>query len=153
MIYIYTPNVLFLLVWIFYFKLNILLSLLLTPISYLVVNGFLIYKQQFNLVHSTLDKLIVFSYLENIIYSICSFIVFLIFKLPYVNHLYAILKVKILVYLFNLITSYIPSQKINPLTEELQNDYLEILNKNRKKRSISPAVGNINKPTIAGGMD
>jgi hypothetical protein len=153
MIYIYIPNALFLLTWVFYFKINILLSILLTPISYLAINGFLIYKQQFNFVHSTLDKLIIFSYLENIIYSICSFIVFLIFKLPYVNHLYAILKVKILVYLFNLITSYIPSQKINPLTEELQNDYLEILNKNRKKRSISPAVGNINKPIISGDMD
>jgi hypothetical protein len=32
--------------------------------------------------------------------------------------------------------SYIPSQQTNPLTEELQNDYLEILNRNRKKRII-----------------
>jgi hypothetical protein len=33
--------------------------------------------------------------------------------------------------------SFIPSQKTNPLTEELQNDYLEILNKNRKRRVIN----------------
>jgi cytidyltransferase-like protein len=55
---------------------------------------------------------------------------------PYVNKLYGILKVKILVYVFNLIVSYIPSQKTNPLTEELQNDYLEILNRNRKNKVI-----------------
>jgi hypothetical protein len=79
---------------------------------------------------------VVFEYLENTIYSIVNFMINLLFKLPYVNKLYGILKIKILIYIFNLIMSYIPSQQTNPLTEELQNDYLEILNRNRKKRII-----------------
>ena len=136
MIYLYFPNVLFLITWLYYFQYSIWFSILLTPISYLVFNGYLIYRQQFNIVHKTLDDLVVFQYLENTIYSIVNFMINLLFKLPYVNKLYGILKIKILIYIFNLIMSYIPSQQINPLTEELQNDYLEILNRNRKKRII-----------------
>ena len=134
--YIYFPNVLFLLVWLYYFQYSVWFSILLTPISYLVFNGFLIYRQIFNVVHKSLDDLVVFQYLENMIYYIVNFIVYLLFKLPYVNKLYGILRVKILIYVFNLIMSYIPSQKTNPLTEELQNDYLEILNRNRKNKLI-----------------
>jgi hypothetical protein len=63
--------------------------------------------------------------------------------------MYSILKVKILVYLFNLVVSYIPSQKVDPFTEELQNDYLTILNKNRRNRPVSPPVIN----DRAGNMD
>jgi hypothetical protein len=70
------------------------------------------------------------------IYYIVNIVIHLLFKLPYVNKLYGILRVKVLIYVFNLIVSYIPSQKTNPLTEELQNDYLEILKKNRQKREI-----------------
>jgi hypothetical protein len=86
--------------------------------------------------HKTLDNLVVFQYLENMVYYVVNFIIYLLFKLPYINKLYGILRVKILIYVFNLIMSYIPSQKTNPLTEELQNDYLEILKKNRQKREI-----------------
>lgn len=136
MIYVYFPNVLFLLVWLYYFQYSVWFSILLTPISYLVFNGFLIYRQVFNVVHKSLDDLVVFQYVENMVYYIVSFIIYLLFKLPYVNKLYGILRVKILIYVFNLIVSYIPSQKTNPLTEELQNDYLEILNRNRKNRVV-----------------
>jgi hypothetical protein len=72
-----------------------------------------------------------------IISAFVGFVVFLLFKVPYVNYVYNIIKVKILVYIFNLIMSYIPTQKTNHLTTELQNDYLSILNKNRKKRTES----------------
>jgi hypothetical protein len=137
MLYIYSPNILFLLIWLYYFKYSVFFSILLTPITYLVINGFLIYKQQFNTVHGGLDKLIIFEYVENIAYYICKLMVNLLFQLPYVNYLYGILKVKILIYLFNLVMSYIPSQKTNPLTEELQNDYMEILQKNRRIRAAS----------------
>ena len=149
MIYIYFPNALFLLIWLFYFEYSVIFSLFLTPLAYLVINGYLIYKQKFNQFHSLLDNLIVFNYIETVIHSICNFIVYLLFKLPYVNHMYSILKVKILVYLFNLVVSYIPSQKVDPFTEELQNDYLTILNKNRRNRPVSPPVIN----DRAGNMD
>jgi hypothetical protein len=52
--------------------------------------------------------------------------------IPYVNKLYGILKVKVLLYFFNKIVDFMPSEKTNPLTEELQNDYLEILKRNRR---------------------
>jgi hypothetical protein len=136
MIYIYFPNALFLFIWLYYFQYSIWFSILLTPISYLLLNGYLIYTLHYNLVNKILDDLVVFQYLENTIYYIISWVVYLIFQLPYVNKLYGILKVKLLIYIFNFIMSFIPTQKTNPLTEELQNDYLEILNKNRNKREI-----------------
>lgn len=137
MIYIYFPNALFLFIWLYYFQYSIWFSILLTPITYLAINGYLIYSLYFNLVNKVLDDLVVFQYAENAVYYILYWIVYLIFQLPYVNKLYGILKVKLLVYVFNFIMSFIPSQKTNPLTEELQNDYLEILKKNRKRREIN----------------
>jgi len=137
MIYIYFPNVLFLLIWLYYFQYSIIFSILLTPITYLVLNGFLIYRQQFNTVHKLLDDLVVIQYVENIIQYTVNFMIYLFFLLPYVNKLYGIARVKILVYVFNTIMSYIPSQKTNPLTEELQNDYLEILNRNRRNKALT----------------
>lgn len=132
MIYIYSPNLLLLLVWVYYFQYSILFSVFLTPISYLVANGYLIYNQKFNEVHAVIDQLVVFQYTETMINYMVNFIVYLFFMLPYVNKLYGILKVKVLLYFFNKIVDFMPSEKTNPLTEELQNDYLEILKRNRR---------------------
>ena len=136
MIYIYFPNALFLLIWLYYFQYSIWFSILLTPITYLVLNGYLIYTLHYNLVNKILDDLVVFQYFENMIYYLVTCVVHLIFQLPYVNKLYGILKVKILIYIFNFIMNFIPGEKTNPLTEELQNDYLKILKKNRQKKEI-----------------
>lgn len=136
MIYIYFPNALFLFIWLYYFQYSIWFSILLTPITYLVLNGYLIYTLHYNLVNKVLDDLVVFQHVENMIYYLVKCIVHLIFQLPYVNKLYGILKVKLLIYIFNFIMNFIPSEKTNPLTEELQNDYLKILKKNRQNKEI-----------------
>ena len=137
MIYIYVPNFMLLLMWLYFAKLNVFLSLLLTPLSYIAVNVGLVRYQNFNLVHGIIDSLIIFRYIENVISNFCIYLVKKLFEIKYVNKLYLVLKVKILVYVFNLIANYIPAEKTNDLTLDLKNDYLEILNRNRQKRQIN----------------
>jgi len=137
MLYIYFPNAILLMFWLYIMNFNLLLSLFLAPVTYLISIGYLLYKQQFNYANIILDKLIVTTYIEEVLIRIVDTLIYLVFLLPYVKKLYLILKVKILVYLFNLVVSYIPQQQTNHLTEELQNDYLAILNKNKRKRAAS----------------
>jgi len=121
-------------------KLNIFLSILLAPVSYIGINIGLIRYQNFNLVHGIIDKLIIFRYIENIISCFFVFLVNKLFEISYVNKLYLLLKVKILVSVFNLIANYIPTEKTNDLTLELKNDYLEILNRNKLKRKRTESI-------------
>ena len=140
MIYIYVPNFMLLFAWLYLVELNIFLSLLLTPISYIVINIGLVRYQHFNLIHGIIDKLIIFRYIENLISTFLMFLVKKLFEIKYVNKLYLLLKVKILVSVFNLIANYIPTEKTNDLTLDLKNDYLEILNRNRQKRQRTASV-------------
>jgi hypothetical protein len=88
-----------------------------------------------------MDKTIILTITENQLKNIIFFFIGLLFKISYVNKLYTWLKVKILLYIFNLVVSYIPSEKTNEITDnlknELKNDYLDILNRNRKKQAIT----------------
>jgi hypothetical protein len=122
----------------YYIKLNIFLCIILTPVSYIVINGGLIYYKQFNNVHQLLDQTIILPPIESIIRTILFYIVGKINQISYVNKFYLFLKVKFLIYVFKLIANVIPEEKINEtsneLREELKNDYLDILNKNRRKR-------------------
>jgi hypothetical protein len=154
MIFIYLPNFLLFFVWLYHIKLNIFLSIILTPLSYLAINGGLIYYKQFELAHLLLDKTIVLPFTENLCKKIILYVIHLIFKISYVNKLYTLLKVKVFVYIFNLIASYMTNTNNNQgdteLTSDLQNDYLEILNRNRRKRASSPSVRN---SVTESGMD
>jgi len=145
MIFIYLPNLVLFLVWFYHVELNIFLSIIMTPVSYLAINGGLIYYKQFELTHQLLDKTIILTFTENQLKRAILYIVSLIFKISFVNKLYGVLKIKIFVYLFNLVANYMSSnndEKSNELTAELKNDYLEILNRNRRKRAVSPAISN-----------
>jgi len=137
MIYVYFPCVLAFISWCYIAHFSVLFSLFLTPISYLAINGFLIYKQQFNMVHGLVDKLIIFRYIETMFHLIGTFLVYLLFLLPYVNKIYSWLKIKILLYVFNTMTSFVPEKKTDVLRSELQNDYMDILNRNRRPRTVS----------------
>lgn len=141
MIFIYLPNILLLLTWIYYFNFNLFLSVILAPVTYLVLNGGLIYYKQFNLVHYLMDKTIILTITENQLKNCILFFVGLLFRISYINKAYVWLKVKILLYIFNVIISYIPSEKKNEITDnmknDLKNDYLEILNRNRRTRAIA----------------
>jgi hypothetical protein len=101
------------------------------------------------MVHGILDKLIIFGYLEHILHQIGVFLVYLLFLLPYVNKVYSWIKIKMLLYGFNVITSIVPKQKTDTLRSELQNDYMEILNRNRRQRTVSFAETSISNPNPA----
>ena len=137
MLYIYFPIATLFMIWLYAMQFNMFLSMLLAPVTYIIGISYLLYKQQFNYANQLVDKLIITVYIENGLIIVVDTVVYLVFLLPYVNKLYLMLKVNILLYLFNLIISYIPQQKTNQLTEELQNDYLEILNRNKRRRSAS----------------
>lgn len=87
---------------------------------------------KFNVVHEYGESIIVLRIPENQLRYIFSYIFSKISEINVVNKFYLLLKVKILVYLFNLIVNFIPQQKTDHLTENLQNDYMAILNKNRR---------------------
>ena len=140
MIYIYVPNIALFTIWLYYIKFNIFLSILLTPITYLVINGLLIYNKQYNNVYNIFDKTIILKITENQLKLFCINIFKLINKISIVNKFFNLLKIKILIYLFNIIINLIPSKKSNELTNDLQNDYLKILNKNRNKKLSSNLI-------------
>jgi hypothetical protein len=127
------------------------LSIILTPLSYLAINGGLIYYKHFELTHQLLDKTVVLPFTENILKRFILYIVHLIFKINYVNKLYTLLKVKVFVYIFNNIASYMSNNNNNQidseLSSELQNDYVEILNRNRNKRKRASSLTPINSVT------
>ena len=154
MIFIYLPNFLLFFVWLYHVKLNIFLSIILAPLSYLAINGGLIYYKKFELTHMLLDKTIVLPFTENLLKKVILYIIHLIFKISYVNKLYTLLNLKVFVYIFNLIAIYMTNTNNNQgdteLTSELQNDYLEILKRNRRKRASSPAIKN---SVTESGMD
>jgi hypothetical protein len=104
------------------------------PVSYVAINAGLIRYQYFNMIHEILDKFIIFRYLERVLSFIIFFVIKKIFEIKYVSKLSLLLKVKILVSLFNIIANYMPTEKTNDFTEDLKHDYLEILNRNRKRR-------------------
>jgi hypothetical protein len=140
MIYICVPNIALFAIWLYCIKFNIFLSILLTPFSFLIVNGVLIYYKQYNNVYNIFDKTIVLKITENLLKSFFVNLFKLINKISIVNKFFNLLKVKILVYIFNMIVNLIPSKKSNELTNDLQNDYLDILNKNRNKKLSSNPV-------------
>jgi len=131
---IYLPIIYLLLTWLYLFKLNVFLSVLLTPVAYIAINGALIMYKQFSIVHETGESIFIIRFTENQL----KFIMGKISEIGVIKKLYLLLKVKILVTLFNIIINYIPQPKTNELTMDLKNDYLDILRKNRNRAS-SPA--------------
>jgi hypothetical protein len=103
-------------------------------VAYIAINGALIMYKQFSIVHETGESIFIIRFTENQL----KFIMGKISEIGVIKKLYLLLKVKILVTLFNIIINYIPQPKTNELTMDLKNDYLDILRKNRNRAS-SPA--------------
>ena len=135
MIFIFFPIILFLLFWIYILQFNLLISFILAPITYLLCILILFRNKQLMTVHTLLNNLTIIVFIENNI----NYIVFagfnLILKVPIINKYYLQCKVKIIMYVINIMIKFIPnkSEPDNKLTQELQNDYLEILNRNKLK--------------------
>ena len=135
MIFIFFPIILFLLFWLYILQFNLLISFILAPITYLLCILILFRNKQLMTVHTLLNNLTIIVFIENNI----NYIVFagfnLILKVPIINKYYLQCKVKIIMYVINIMIKFIPnkSEPDNELTQELQNDYLEILNRNKLK--------------------
>ena len=112
----------------------------LIPLINFFLKNDLIYYKQYNNVYNIFDKTIVLKITENLLKSFFINIFKLINKISIVYKFINLLKVKILVYVFNMLVNLIPSKKSNELTNDLQNDYLEILNKNRNKKLSSTPI-------------
>ena len=135
MIYIYCPNIiLFLLIWyVLYF--NIILSILISPILYIVLSLVLFATGKYQLFHNSLDYFKVFYYIELSINYGLSWVFNQILKIDKINKYYLLVKVRIFLYFFKILATVIPEKEENKLENELQNDYMEILNRNRNRRN------------------
>lgn len=136
MIFVYSPILLIFLGWIYQTELNIFLCILMTPISYLALNGGLIYYNHFNNVHYIIDQTIVIPFIENLLKNIVYFIIGLIFKISYIQKFYTWVKIKLLMSSVSMAVNYSTKSSPEPvkdvLTTNLENDYMEILKRNRK---------------------
>lgn len=133
MIYICCPNIiLFLLIWyVLYF--NIVLSMILSPILYIILSLVLFATGKYQLFHNSLDYFKVFYYIELSINYGLFWIFNQILKIDKINKFYLLVKVKIFLYFFKILATVMPEKEENKLENELQNDYMEILNRNRKR--------------------
>ena len=131
MIILFLPNIIFLLIWLYIFNFNIIFSFLLAIITYITGSIVLYINNQYTFLHNTLNDINVIIKIENGIKIPFQYLINQLLKIERIKKYYLLLKVKILLYLFNIALSLIPNKKENKLTEELHNDYLDILNRNK----------------------
>jgi hypothetical protein len=133
MIYIYCPNaIIFILIW-YILNINIFISLLLSPFIYIILSLILFASGRYQSFHKVLDFVKVLYYVEYVINKFLFWLFNQILKIDKINKLYLLVKVKIFLYFFKILAIIIPEKEENKLENELQNDYMEILNRNRKR--------------------
>jgi hypothetical protein len=133
MIYIYCPNaIIFILIW-YILNINIFISLLLSPFIYIILSLILFASGRYQSFHKVLDFVKVLYYVEYVINKILFWLFNQILKIDKINKLYLLIKVKIFLYFFKVLAIIIPEKEENKLENELQNDYMEILNRNRNR--------------------
>jgi len=131
MIIIFLPNIIFFLTWLYIFNFNMFFSFFLAILTYSTGSIVLYINNQYTFLHNTLNGISVIIIIENGIKIPFQYLSNQLLKIERIKKYYLLLKVKILLYLFNIALSLIPTKKENKLTEELQNDYLDILNRNK----------------------
>ena len=134
MIYVYIPN--FTLFIYFYIVLhwNLFFSLFITPITYVTLSLFLLFWDQFYAFHQLLDNLFMIRFIESGMHDGVTFVFNSLNNIEKFKKYYLQLKVIILLNGFKVLAYITPEKKENKLENNLQNDYLEILNRNRNKR-------------------
>jgi len=135
MIFIFFPSILFLLFWAFILQFNIIISCILVPITYIICLILLFKNNQLVKFHTILKNLPIIIYIENNITYVLLSGFNLILKIPLINKFYLQCKVKVFMYIVYIMIKFLPnkSEPDNELTKELQNDYLEILKRNKLK--------------------
>jgi len=134
MIFFYIPFIFILLAFIKLLKFSIIFSLLLTPILYFILSGILIYNNSYNTFHYTLENIQIVNYIENKLSIIISNVIGFLTTRKRVNNICLFIKVKIFVYTFDIIANLMTPKKDLTLEQNFEDDYLEILRRNRKKK-------------------
>ena len=135
MIFIFTPFLCIYLLYLYFFNISILFSCILVPITYILINIVLYVYNQFSYTHNLITNVPGCVYIENKISYVTLSGFNLILKIPVINKLYLQLKVKILMYIIQIIFTFLPNKTNNDfkLTTELQSDYLDILKRHKVK--------------------
>ena len=138
MIFLYIPQILIFLFWFYVLGLNTLLSIIITPLIYIILSLILLWKQQFNLFHKILEYITPLYLIEIKINDGFILIKRNLLKIDRIKKMYALYQVKVILYILNIVTNFIPNKNENLLESELklQQDYLNILKKNRPKINI-----------------
>jgi len=108
------------------------LLIIVTPIIYILLTLYLIWKQYFNRFHLILSYIPLNSILEKSINDSLLLLKNTLLSFNRINKLYINIKVKIIIKIINTITFFIPAKKENPLENEynkLYQDYINIKNK------------------------
>lgn len=115
---------------------NIYLSIFLTPLVYLILSGILIWYQQFSNFHKVLNFITPLAILEKIISNSLSYTLKKLLEINRINKIYVFIKVKIILVIISWVLYFIPMKEEPIQDSNLQQDYLEILRKNRNRRSL-----------------
>ena len=137
MIYIYLPNVTLFVYFYIVLHFSLIFSLFLSPITYLGLSGFLLFWDQLYVFHQSLDNFFMIRLLESGIHDGVTFVFNSLNNIDRFKKYYLQLKVILLLNVFKVIAYITPEKKEYELENNLQHDYLEILNRNRNKREVT----------------
>ena len=137
MIFIFTPQILIYYILKYNIDLNLYLLMLITPIIYILLTLYLIWKQYFNHFHLIMSYIPLNSILEDSITKSLLLLKNTLLSFNRINKVYVHIKVKILFKIINFAASLMSSKKENPLENEYNKLYQDYLNiKNRQKINL-----------------
>jgi len=137
MIYIYLPNILLFVYFYIVLHLSLIFSFFLSPITYLGLSVFLLFWDQLYVFHQLLDNLFMIRIIESGMHEGVTLVFNSLNNNDRFKKYYLQLKVILLLNVFKLIAYITPEKQENELENNLQHDYLEILNRNKHKREIN----------------
>jgi hypothetical protein len=137
MIYIYLPNVTLFIYFYIVLHFSLIFSLFLSPITYLGLSGFLLFWDQLYVFHQLLDNLFMIRLIESGMHDGVTLAFNSLNNIDRFKKYYLQLKVILLLNVFKVIAYITPEKKENELENNLQHDYLEILNRNKHKREVN----------------
>lgn len=140
MLYIYLPNVVLFVYFYIVLHCSLIFSFFLSPITYLGLSIFLLFWDQLYVFHQSLDGVFMIRIIETGMHNSVTFVFNSLNNIDRFKKYYLQLKVILLLNIFKVIAYITPEKKENELENNLQHDYLEILNRNRNKRAMTDAT-------------
>jgi len=135
MIFIFVPQILIFLFFLYLLQYNIFLCLLFTPLLYIIGTLLLVWYREFSNVHTILGYIPSLTICELSIRNSLLFVKNQILRIKRINTIYMVIKVKLLIYILNFGVNFIPNKKENEFEMKLQQDYLKILHKNKNLKN------------------